>query len=288
MNRLDYVIDSEHNGETIKRYLRTYLGLSSRALIQLKKTPVGITRNGNHAKVIERIYENDVLSLFIDEAPPKEYERENIPLDILYEDENFLVVNKQAGMAMYPVGAHRSGSLLNAVEYQRDFTFRAIYRLDRNTSGIVVIAKNRLVSSSVTLEKKYLAVCCGELPETGSIGVAIGHEEGSIIKRTTGYGKKALTTFRTLIVAGDYSLAEMEIQTGRTHQIRVHMASMGFPLAGDDLYGGNMKSIGRQALHCCEVRLSSVAAKTDRTFFCKVPSDMALAFPELFNQRKGE
>lgn len=216
------------------------------------------------------------------------YEAVAGPLSILYEDEDYLIVDKPPGMPIHPSPGHDRDSLLNRVAYYYGKTgqtpaFRPLYRLDRDTSGLVAVGKHRLAVSSAQQEKRYLAVCEGFLSGCGTVDVPIGLEAGSKIKRCCGAegAQPAVTHWRALAQRDGHTLLELRLETGRTHQIRVHMAFLGHPLAGDDLYGGSCTRIARQALHCGRLLLSSRALQVSRLFSAPFPGDLLQSFPWL-------
>lgn len=219
--------------------------------------------------------------------PPAE-----LPLDIIYEDEDFLIVNKAPGMPVHPSPGHDRDSLLNAVSFYytssgQSHRVRPLYRLDKDTSGALAMAKHRIAAGAVT-EKTYLAVCEGELPASGTVDEPIGLKDGSKIVRACGYGQPAVTHFRSLCSEGGHTLIELWLETGRTHQIRAHMAHIGHPLAGDDLYGGGREYIGRQALHCYGLKVECKAAGMSGTFLAPVPVDILDAFPQITDKTVKE
>ena len=183
---------------------------------------------------------------------------QDLPLHISYEDQEAIVLDKPAGMAVHPTLTIKEGTLANAWmgELRRrgeTGIFRPLNRLDKNTSGLVLCARDAFAASRLpkTCQKKYLAIARGEMPlGPGRIEAPIDRAQDSIIRRRVYEGgKPSLTEYRVLAAAGGYSLLEVEPKTGRTHQIRVHMAWVGHPLAGDDLYGED-KALSRHALHC--------------------------------------
>lgn len=278
---MKYIIENDKT--LIKDYIRSTLGISARAMIKLK--PNGILVNGRHARVIDYMEKGDVLEIIQPKEQVKEYPAENIELDILYEDENFIFVNKAFGVPVYPTGAHTNGSLLSAFAYRyQDIVFRPIYRLDRNTSGVIVLAKNRMSVTTCKLFKTYIAVCEGIAPENGEIKSPIALENGSKIKRVIGAGQEAYTKFTRLAHSQSHSLVKLNIFTGRTHQIRVHMSSIGFPLAGDDLYGGHKDIISRHALHCHQIDVKSEILNINKSFKADIPSDILNSFKDLFKE----
>ena len=275
---IDYKITQDNI--MIKTYIRQHLEISAKAMTKLKTS--GIFLNGEHAFVTRMMKKGDVLTLVPEISNKTKYEMEDIPIDILYEDENYLILDKAPFMTVYPAGKYMTGSLLNAVAFHRkNMVFRPIYRLDRNTSGIIVIAKNKIASVS-EIHKTYLAVCEGICEEKGVIDSKIQLEKGSRIKRTVGEGKFARTDFERISHSETHSLLKIVIHTGRTHQIRVHFASLGFALAGDDLYGGKTDKINRQALHCHKICIKNKALGFNKEIISQARSDIRENFADLF------
>ena len=286
MAAFSYVIDNEHNGCDVKSYLKNHLGLSTRTIINLKKNPDGIQINGIHARSIDILKENDILSLNTPEENTS-YEISHDPVEVIYEDDNFLLVGKDYGVTVYKCGEVEKNLHAAVAGYYdslgKKVVFRPFYRLDKDTTGIVVIAKNGLVMKNTELQKDYYAVCEGLVPDKG---VKIGNIalcENSRIKRrvVSEGGEYAETHFERIAFDGKHSLVKFRLITGRTHQIRVHMSDMGFPLAGDDLYGGSLEFIGRQALHCKSVAIKNEALNIDSFHDTEFPEDMKKAFSRL-------
>ena len=221
---------------------------------------------------------------------------EKLPLDIRYEDEDLLIVNKLAGMLVHPVAGHMRGTLANAVlGYYRErgwpLAFHAVHRLDRLTSGLVLIAKRPEIQHLLStkdeqgvkkVRREYLAVANGVLePPFGTIDVPLARSPASIITRVASpTGQKAITHYRTLQVfftpdgRDAYSLLTVSLVTGRTHQIRAHLSHIGHPLLGDDLYGGSRKFIDRQALHAARLQLRHPLTDTEIDIEAELPDDM--------------
>lgn len=284
---LSYAIPPEWQGRPVKDFLRRQLGLSARALAELKRLEGGLTLNGKPCRSVDPLPAGGVLELRLP-AENVFYEPVAGPLSILYEDEDYLIVDKPPGMPIHPSPGHDRDSLLNRVAYYYGKTgqtpaFRPLYRLDRDTSGLVAVGKHRLAVSSAQQEKRYLAVCEGFLSGCGTVDVPIGLEVGSKIKRCCGTegAQPAVTHWRALAQREGHTLLELRLGTGRTHQIRVHMAFLGHPLAGDDLYGGSCTCIARQALHCGRLLLSSRALQVSRLFSAPFPGDLLQSFPWL-------
>lgn len=284
---LSYAIPPEWQNRPVKDFLRRQLGLSARALAELKRLEGGLTLNGKPCRSVDPLPAGGVLELRLP-AENVFYEPVAGPLSILYEDEDYLIVDKPPGMPIHPSPGHDRDSLLNRVAYYYGKTgqtpaFRPLYRLDRDTSGLVAVGKHRLAVSSAQQEKRYLAVCEGFLSGCGTVDVPIGLEVGSKIKRCCGTegAQPAVTHWRAIAQREGHTLLELRLETGRTHQIRVHMAFLGHPLAGDDLYGGSCTRIARQALHCGRLLLSSRALQVSRLFSAPFPGDLLQSFPWL-------
>ena len=291
MREVAYLV--EKDGVSVEGYLRR-LGLSRHLLTVLKAAPDGLRVNGAHARTVDRMHAGDRLTLRVYETAPS---RNILPvaaaLDIVFEDDDLFVVNKPAGMAVHPSQGNREGSVANALAYRyqqrgEPFVFRAIGRLDKNTSGLVLLAKNALSACLLAgqsergeLSRRYLAVCTGKLPEAGCINAPIARAPGSVLLREVRPdGKRAVTHFRRLRYENGYSLAEVCLETGRTHQIRVHFAHLGYPLPGDFLYNPDHALISRHALHAHALRLRQPVSGEALRFSVPLPPDLAAFFPE--------
>ena len=232
-------------------------GVSRRLVTRLKRTENGITRNGSFIRTVDYVNPGDIIELeTVDsgtlEPNPKLY------VPIVFENENLAVFDKPAGMPVHPSIRHQGDTLGNffAAEYP-GITFRPVNRLDRNTSGLCIIAKNAFSAAALqkNIEKVYYAVVSGYVSGIGTIDAPIAREGESIIKRKVSpQGQRAVTHYKALYSSEKYSLLEIQLETGRTHQIRVHFAHIEHPLAGDDMYGGSTEDIERQALHCGKLK----------------------------------
>ena len=260
LKSFDFTVEKEYDGMTARDYLRKIRGLTARSMTLLKYGDNGITRKGEILKAHDIIHCGDVIELNL---PEDDNDIKPIRgcLDILFEDDCFLIADKPPMMPVHPTKTHQEDTLANIVSYyQREkgerYTFRALNRLDKDTSGCVIIAKDRLSYSLAqpTVKKKYIAVCEGIITESGVIDKPIALETGSKIKRTVcAGGKKAVTHYTPLRSGNGHTLVELWLETGRTHQIRCHMSGIGHPLAGDDMYSGSRVYIARQALHCVSI-----------------------------------
>jgi 23S rRNA pseudouridine1911/1915/1917 synthase len=257
MRKIELCIPPEFEGAALKGFLRKHCGVSAGLLASLKREPGGITRNGYPVIATDLLHRGDRIILSLPEEPASA-EAVTLPFSVVYEDEDLLVADKPPGMPMYPCPGHDRDSLANGVaEYCRKsgepYAFRPVYRIDRDTTGLVVLAKNRYAAGKLAgkIQKTYSAVCMGALVGEGEIDEPIGLLEGHTIQRAvTPEGQTAVTRWKSVSSAVGATLLALTLETGRTHQIRVHLAHIGHPLFGDDLYGGTREFIGRQALHC--------------------------------------
>lgn len=279
--KLEYIIKKEHDERLLLHYLKGHLQLSSRLIKKLKLVPEGLQINGNHARTIDIIREGDRLNINMPEEALL-FEPLPVDLDILYEDEDIFIANKPSGMVMHPSRHHQGSTLANAfcayfATKNKCYAFRPIGRLDRGTSGLVVCALNKYAASRLSgrIKKTYLALASGFYEGSGTIDSPIIRPDPMRILRWVGEeGEKAVTHWRALKSGRDMSLLEIQLETGRTHQIRVHFASLGTPLLGDDMYGGDAGLIGRQALHCGGLELFHPVSNEKLCFWADLPEDM--------------
>ena len=291
---MKYIINKEQEGKAIKDFLKSN-GFSHSLLKQLKKLPDGITVNGLHQNVIYTLKSGDILELNIGDT--KEDENEflepvNLPIEIIFENENITIVNKPYGMPTHESTNNRGNTLANALAYRyrdKPYVFRATNRLDKDTSGVVITANNKLYSAILSdkiksgkVQKSYVAVIEGYLTGNGVIEAPIDRLEKSIIKRgVMKDGEYALTEYTSLCANEKYSVVLVTPKTGRTHQIRVHMAHIGHPLAGDTLYGGSDKEINRQALHCLKMGVEGIGE-----FYAPLAPDMKELIRRIFGNEE--
>ena len=289
----EYQISSGEEGRKLGDFLRKK-GYSRQLLRQLKETENGLLRNGqptfmtialkNGDRIRVRLLEKAEGSEAIMPAP--------LPFEIVYEDEDLLVVNKPADMPIHPSFQNHGNTLADALtwHYQQhgeDFVYRCINRLDRDTTGLLIVAKHLLSASILSdmvgkreIHREYLAIVKGIPPENGTISAPIGRKKGSAILREVNFetGEPAVTHFARLEIRNGLSLVSLKLDTGRTHQIRVHMGYIGCPLIGDYLYYPECSRISRQALH--SHRLSFLHPITGKalSFTAPLPEDMEKAF----------
>lgn len=278
--RLEFTVPKEYDGKKVIHLLRGHAGVSVRTLNKLKRVENGITLNGEHIRTIDRIREGDVIALNIPsdgESP----EPMDVPIDILYEDNDILVINKTPFMAMHPTHNHQGDTLANAVagyllKNGKSAAFRAVGRLDKGTSGIVICALNRYAAARIpqSVKKEYMAVVNGKFEGTGTIDVPIYRPDPMKTLRACGdSGETAVTHWESLFTNGEYSLLRIKLETGRTHQIRVHFAHQGSPLVGDSMYGEDPFEIRHQLLHCRKSEFVHPVTGEDMCIIAPPPED---------------
>jgi len=276
LKRIELTVDTE-TPVTLEKFLLGKKGVSRRLLTKLKRQKDGITRGGVLVRSIDMVERGDVIVLNMEDDSFLEPNGSlNVP--VAYENESLVVFNKPSGMPVHPSIRHQGDTLGNYFAYlYPELTFRSVNRLDRDTSGLCIIAKDAHAAKLLqgNCKKVYYAAVHGEIPESGTIDAPIARERESIILRCVrDDGQRAVTHFKRLKTNGKYSLAEIDLETGRTHQIRVHFAHIGAPLAGDDLYGGLRDDISRQALHCGKLMFSDPMSGEPITVSSELPEDI--------------
>ena len=280
----------KNNTQTINSTLQNELKISSRLLykliklnkIELNHKPCDTRKTGSFGDTItiNFDYEEDNSNII----PTK------MNLNIIFEDDWLLVVNKPAGIAIHPSVLHYSDSLCNGIKFYFDKIglkkkIRPVNRLDLNTSGLVVFAKCEYIQECLInqmknnqFKKEYLAVCNGFFDKkSDTINLPIARKENSIIERCISEnGQTAITHYEVLKEFDNYSLVKCSLETGRTHQIRVHMSAIGHPLLGDSLYGSISDLINRQALHCYNLQFIHPVDNNDLNFFGDLPNDFKI------------
>lgn len=277
MRIIELKISSKDNGRQIRDFLRDF-GVSSALLTKLKKTENGITKNGEFARTIDKIFTGDTIKISIENRGKMPEKLITDDVKPVYNDEDILVLNKPAFMPVHESRNHRGDTLANAAAcyMDSDTAFRAVYRLDRDPSGLVLIAKNELAACKLAgkIHKDYYAVCSGTLNGKGTIDLPIRRVCESIIERGVfSDGEKAVTHWETISNKSNTTLLKINLETGRTHQIRVHFSHLGYPLLGDTLYGGNTDLIKRQALHCKTIYFTHPITNKEMAIECDFPND---------------
>lgn len=290
MNRLlTYQIAPSDAGLRVEQFLRRQ-GFSRQNLVELKKMPESILVNGYRYRLNQTLSADDELIVHIQEETSSEkIPPIPLPLDIIFEDEDLLVVNKPAGMPIHPSRGNYYNSLANALAWHyarqgKPFIFRCTNRLDRDTSGLTIVAKH-MVSSNILshmakhheIERNYLAIVRGSIfPKSGTIDAPLSRKPGSVIERTIDFthGERAVTHYQVVDEKKGHSLVSLCLETGRTHQIRIHMKHLGHPLIGDYLYNPDMEYMTRQALHSARLHFTHPVTRENMVFSVPLPADM--------------
>ncbi len=292
---LKYVTALQDEGKTVEKILKREYQISSGLLTSLKINGK-IFINGNVCRSVDKVSPGDVITADVSEnLMPQEqrFTQTKMPLDILFEDDYIIAVNKPGKLESHPCPANRESTLANGIVYYwaqkgEYHNYHIVNRLDKDTSGICVVAKNRFAHGCLSnqmkqglFKKEYLAICHGVLqPAGGVINAPIKRVEGSVIKRkVSNDGKPAVTEFEIIKSTEDkrFSLAKIQLKTGRTHQIRVHFSHIGFPLVGDWLYGNGdneRELINRHALHATKIEFLHPETKEKFSFEAELPEEM--------------
>ena len=285
--QLDWVVTAEQKGTILRDYLKQQQ-ISRSALTDIKFQGGHILVNGEEVTVRYVVKEGDhVTVIFPKEQPSDGLIPENLPLEIMYEDESVIVIQKPAYVSTIPSREHPTGSIANRLAgYYKvndiPSTVHVVTRLDRDTSGLMLVAKHRHVHHLLSEQQKqgrvsrlYEAFVHGNLCGSGKIEAPIGRSSESIIEREVREdGQYACTLYKLLKQYGDFTHVQLQLLTGRTHQIRVHMSYIGHPLLGDDLYGGSLDIMKRQALHCKQLTFYHPFKQETMTFVSDIADDM--------------
>lgn len=295
--RLTHTVTERQAGKTVFVILRHGLGLSGTVLRRIKWLEDGILLDGQRVHTNQRAAEGQLLSVRLsDPSAETDIPPIDLPLELVYEDRDIVVVNKAPGMPSHPGPGHWSDSLGNALVshwQQADpwAVFHPVHRLDKGTSGLMVVAKHPFAQEQLKnqlhtpdFRRVYLAICEGAPdPDAGTIDAPIRRADSSVLRRTCAEdGMRAVTHYRTLSRGAGRALVELTLDTGRTHQIRVHMAHIGCPLVGDFLYGTERRElIARPALHSTRLSLRHPVTGEKLYFSAPIPGDMAALSAEL-------
>lgn len=251
-------------------------GVSKRLITKLKRHEKGILKNGEHCRTIDTVKEGDIIKITFNDQKKLDA---NYELDVktVYENDGFVVFDKPPLMPVHPSIKHQGDTLGNffSAKYPQ-LTFRPVNRLDRDTSGLCVVAKSPYYAKALqfSIKKTYFAIVEGIISQAGTIDLPIAREQESIIKRIVSPdGQPAITHYKPIKTNKNHTLLEIFLETGRTHQIRVHFSHIGYPLAGDDLYGQKSNLISRQALHCGRLEIT-LPDKKIITVTSPLPEDM--------------
>ncbi|WP_435874005.1 RluA family pseudouridine synthase [Paenibacillus vandeheii] len=292
-DRMEWTVAAEHNRERIDKYITESMDNVSRSQVQLWIGDGFVTVNGAKVKANAKLSEGDQIELLIPEPTTVEIIAEDIPLEVVYEDSDLIVINKQRGLVVHPAPGHTSGTLVNALMYHcKDLSGingelrpGIVHRIDKDTSGLIMAAKNDRAHASLaaqlkehSVNRRYIALVHGHLShDQGTIDAPIGRDtnDRKMYTVTERNSKHAVTHFTVTERINDYTLLELKLETGRTHQIRVHMKFIGHPLVGDPTYGRNkgIKMQG-QALHAAILGFVHPTTGEYLEFTAPLPQDM--------------
>ena len=301
---IHYRIPNSYEGHKISEFLRNQ-GISTKSIIRLKSDVENVLLNDEPGFINRILKKDDRLTLCVKELESsKKIPPVDLPLSIIYEDEDILIVNKPANMPIHPSMNNYENTLGNAVAYYymkkgEPFLYRCINRLDSDTTGLTILAKHYLSCGilydemeSREIKRTYYAIVenrtvfdapyAHRLLQTGTIDLPLGRKPDSAIERMVDIknGNKAITHYRVLATNDGLSLLELQLDTGRTHQIRVHMQAIGHPLIGDFLYNPKDTHMKRQALHAGKLSFRHPITKEMLSFTAPVPQDMQVFFPD--------
>lgn len=280
--RFDYRIEEQYSGTSVEIYLIKTHGFSRRIITRLKREPEHILCNGKHVRMVDIVKTGDILTVILEETNDL-LPNSELSVPIIYEDEDIIIFDKPAQMPVHPSLRHVEDTLGNFFSaYLESKCEKAGYhplnRLDADTTGLCLVAKHSLSAGILSgkVEKEYTAVVCGNLPwEHGIIDRPIARCSDSMIQRKVDpSGKKSITEFWVEQRKNNYTVVRVKLHTGRTHQIRVHFSDLGYPLAGDDMYGGSLKDIRRQALCCTRLIFQHPILHKQMNFCIKIQNDI--------------
>ena len=284
-----YIIGAEHAGESIEFFLKSK-GYSKHIIIQVRDAG-GITVDGSHAITPQKLNQGQTLHIHLEEmvSSPRIVPTP-LPFPIIYEDEDLMIINKPSNMPIHPSQGNFENTLANAAAWYfqqkgEPYVYRVINRLDRDTTGLLILAKHALsacilsqMSSRREIHREYLAIARGRVGSRGSICAPIGRADASTVLRCVDWenGDDACTHYRQILYCerADCSLVRLRLETGRTHQIRVHMKHIGHPLPGDFLYNPDYRLMKRQPLHSCQLDFCHPITREEMHFEEGLPGDM--------------
>lgn len=284
--KLEYMVEEADDGLKVIDVLATSMNISSR-LIRKCKNNHNILLNGRDGSVNRQVKEGDIIALMLDHDE-NTFEPNDISIEILYEDADMLVVNKPPFLVVHPTKGHPEGTLANAISHHQykagqDYKARFINRLDRDTSGVVLIAKNAFAQQVISeqmqaneVDKNYYAVVNGVIKaDRGTVNEPIERaEEGDVLRIVRPDGLPSITHYEVVERFKEHTFVKLRLETGRTHQIRVHLAHIGHGIVGDHLYGTVTELINRQALHCFEMSFRKARGGTPTRVIAPIPEDI--------------
>lgn len=288
---ISYIIDHTAQNQKISQFL-SLAGFSKKLVVKLKNQPNGIMVNQLPVFANHVLREGELLTVqWSEDASSEHIVPVSMDLDIVYEDEDLMVINKAAGLPIHPSMGNYENTLANGVAWyfqqkETPFVFRVINRLDRDTTGLLILAKHQLSSAILSsmvkkrqIHREYVAIVQGQTDDFGTVTAPIGRAADSVIERRVDilHGESACTHYRLIAYDSrlDCSFIGLKLETGRTHQIRVHMKHIGHPLLGDFLYYPDYRYIKRQALHSCRLEFCHPLTHEPLAFYAPLPQDMA-------------
>ncbi len=291
---IKYKVTYNNNNRKVSQILKNHLKFS-RGEIRRMKRCAGVAVNGQTVRLNTLVQENDLIQVNFQDDSEQSVVPQDLPLNILFEDEYILVVNKPSNMLVHPLSYHLMNTLANGVIYHwqqhgHNSKFRAVSRLDKDTSGVILIAKSSYMCHQLSEQMKngicrreYLAAVHNKIAiDSGIIDLPIGKpNKDSLIFGVMPRGKEAITYYNVLQRFTGGCLVKLRLETGRTHQIRVHMSHLGHPLMGDDLYGGSPDLIHRQALHSWRLEFNHPVTKENMQLEAPLPDDMVSLIQKL-------
>lgn len=290
MTQFKHIVTSEDEGLQVRDITRKYFDFSARLRNRIKREKLTL-RNGVQTEGWHSVNAGDEISITLPDEE-SHFPAENIPLNIVFEDDDLMVINKQPGLVVHPTKGHPAGTVANALTYYmeetgRKWKIRFVNRLDMDTSGLLLVAKNSYCQNHITnqmrnhlIKKKYISIVKGVITEEqGKIDLPIGRPDPEDVRRgVMEDGAPSVTHYKVIERLKDHTVVELILETGRTHQIRVHMSYIGHPVLGDHLYGGeNVLLIERQALHAaCLEFIHPISGETVK-YEAPLPEDMKSA-----------
>lgn len=290
--KIEFIV-GEDDGYRLDYYLSLEMNELSRSYAQKLIKDKVVTVNGSYKKQSYLVNEGDIIELLLPEIEELKLEKENIPLDIVFEDNDIVVINKPQGLVVHPAPGNYSGTLVNALLYHIDNLSSIngiirpgiIHRIDKDTSGLLIIAKNdfshKILSNDLKkheISREYIALCHGRLSQNnGTINAPIGRDPRNRKKMavTEINSKNAITHFTVLKNFDNYSLLKLKLETGRTHQIRVHLSHINHPIVGDPVYSKALNEFGinKQMLHAFKIKFNHPRSKKMMTFYAPLPDE---------------
>lgn len=293
--QVDFTVEPGEGSKLLRSYLTGKKQLSEKALKRIKREGK-VFVNGMPVLLNSTVYEGDKILLIYPPEKKSEYlVPEDIPIHIVYEDPDILVLDKQAGICVHPTKNYPGKTLANGVMFHwqmtgEDSSLHFVNRLDKNTTGLILVAKSTYGAQQLfrqqtqgIIKRSYLALVVGEIPgESGTVDLPIAREDKPTIKRIiTQEGQPSVTYYSVKKRLPGYTLLELQLETGRTHQIRIHLSHLGYPVLGDTLYGGGTELIDRQFLHAFRLSFYHPVRQKEMIFTSHLPEELAAVLREI-------